>query len=387
MRTQDISRRQVLKASGASLSGFALMQTPWLAHAFPVRPGEEVIPWLDQPPANPSGGVVENLQPSEELASWLTPTEKFFRVAHYDKPVLKEQAWQLEVTGLVKQPMSLTLAALKERPRREVVYTLECSGNHGFPWFTTGIGTARWAGTPLAPLLQQAGVLGEGREVVFWGSDAGEEEVRQIKMTQNFARSMALSDAMGADNLLCYEMNGAALPPPHGFPLRLIAPGWYGIANVKWLKRIEVRDTRYMGRFMARDYVTLREEQQKGETVWAETSVGRALLKSMPTRVTRKDGQYQVVGLAWGAPIRRVEVRIDDGQWAEAAIDRSEEADHAWKPWSFAWKDARPGQHSITSRATDTSGNVQPAAEDPRIAKKRTYWESNGQVTRRIEVT
>lgn len=387
MHPQDISRRQVLKTSGASLGAIALLQSSWLARAFPVRPGEEVIAWLDQPPANPSGGVVENLQPSEELASWLTPTEKFFRVAHYDKPVLDEVAWQLEVTGLVKQPMTINLGALKNRPREDVVYTLECAGNHGFPWFTTGIGTARWTGTPLAPLLEEAGVLQEGREVVFWGSDAGPEEVRDIKMTQNFARSMSLDDAMNADNLLCYEMNGAALPAPHGFPVRLIAPGWYGIANVKWLNRIEVRDTRYMGRFMARDYVTFREEQRKGRTVWAETSVGRSLLKSMPARVSRKDGQYQIVGLAWGAPVGKVDVRIDDGPWTEATIDRTEEAEHAWKPWSLAWRGARPGQHSITSRATDESGNVQPAADDPKIANKRTYWESNGQVTRRIDIT
>ena len=147
-------------------------------------------------------------------------------------------------------------------------------------------------------------MLEPGREVVFWGGDSGEEEVRGTKMQQNFARSMSLADAMHDDILLCYEMNGAALPAAHGFPLRLIAPGWYGIANVKWLERIEVRDTRYMGRFMARDYVTLREEQQNGRTVWAETSVGRSLLKSMPVRVSRKDGQYQVVGMAWGGADR-----------------------------------------------------------------------------------
>src|SRR6202022_2720554 len=107
----------------------------------------------------------------------------------------------------------------------------------------------------------------------------------------------------------------------HGFPLRLIAPGWYGIANVKWLKRIEVRDTRFMGRFMARDYVTIREEQRGGETVWAETSVGRALLNSVPAKVTRKDGDYRIVGAAWGAPIARVEVQIDSGSWVLATID------------------------------------------------------------------
>jgi DMSO/TMAO reductase YedYZ molybdopterin-dependent catalytic subunit len=229
--------------------------------------------------------------------------------------------------------------------------------------------------------------LDDGREVVFWGTDAGEEEVRQIKMKQHFARSIALADAMHPQNLLCYEMNGAPLPQPHGFPLRLIAPGWYGIANVKWLQRIEVRDSRFMGRFMARDYVTIREESHNGETVWTETSVGRALLKSAPAKVTRKEGQYRIIGAAWGASIARVEVQIDGGPWTAATIDRSEEAEFAWKIWSLEWANAKPGEHMITSRAIDTQGQVQPAMEAPRIAKKRTYWESNGQVTRRVRLT
>lgn len=386
MNKQDISRRDVLKQGGATLTGLALLQASWLAQAFPSRQGEETIAWVDQPPANPSGGAVENLQPTEELASWLTPNDKFFRVAHYNKPVIDEKTWGLEIAGLVKQPSTMNLAALIARPRQEVVYTLECSGNHGFPWFISGIGNAKWAGTPLAPLLEEAGVLEQGREVVFWGSDAGEETVRDVKMPQQFARSMSLDDAMNPGNLLCYEMNGAALPPQHGFPVRLIAPGWYGIANVKWLKRIEVRDTRFMGRFMARDYVTIREEERNGETTWTETSVGRSLIKSMPAKVTRKDGQYQVVGVAWGAPIAKVEVQIDSGPWMEATIDRTEEAEFAWKPWSLAWTNATPGMHTVSSRATDAQGKVQPAMDDPRIAKKRTYWESNGRVSRQVQL-
>jgi DMSO/TMAO reductase YedYZ molybdopterin-dependent catalytic subunit len=218
MDMRDISRRDLLLQGRATLTGLALLHAPWVAQAFPSRPGEEVIPWLDQPPANPSAGAVENLQPWEDLASWLTPNDKFFQIAHYNKPVIDDKAWALEITGLVKQPLRLTLAALKARPRQEVIFTLECSGNHGFPWFISGIGTAKWAGTPLASLLQEAGVLDHGKEVIFWGSDAGEEEVRQIKMKQNFARSMSLADAMNPNNLLCYEMNGAALPQPHGFP-------------------------------------------------------------------------------------------------------------------------------------------------------------------------
>jgi len=387
MDTREISRRKLLWQGSAAFAGLALAHSPWIAEAFPSRPGEEVIPWLDQPPANPSGGVVENLQRWEELSSWVTPNDKFFSVGHYNKPVIDENYGTLEITGLVRQPRTYTLRQLKARPRQEIFFTLECSGNHGFPWFTSGIGNAKWAGTSLAAILQEAGVREKGIEVVFWGSDAGEIEVRNIKMTQSFARSMSLADAMNPNNLLCYEMNGVPLPQSHGFPLRLIAPGWYGIANVKWLKRIEVRDTRFMGRFMGRDYVTIREEQRGGETVWVETSVGRALLKSVPAKVTRKDGEYRIVGAAWGAPIARVEVQIDGGSWVPAMIDRSERAEFAWKIWSLDWKSPSAGEHAVASRAIDTQGNIQPTPDDPRIAKKRTYWESNGQVTRRVRIT
>jgi DMSO/TMAO reductase YedYZ molybdopterin-dependent catalytic subunit len=382
----ETSRREFVAQGGAAVSGLALINAPFLARAFPSRKGEEIVPWLDQPPANPVPDAVRSLLQWENLDSWLTPNDRFFAVNHYNWPVVDEESWTLEVTGLVKKPLTFTLSDLVARPRSEVVFTLECSGNHGFPWFIGGVGTAKWAGTPLAPILEEAQVLDDGIEVVFFGSDAGDETVRDIEMTQNFARSMSLADAMNPDNLLCYEMNGATLPQANGFPLRLIAPGWFGIANVKWLERIEVRSSRYMGRFMARDYVTIREEERDGETAWIESSVGRSLLKSVPAKVTHSDGQYQIVGAAWGAPIAKVEVRIDDGPWLPATIDRSEEAEFAWKVWSLDWADASPGEHAITSRAIDPAGNVQPAMDDPVIANKQTYWESNGQVTRRVRV-
>jgi DMSO/TMAO reductase YedYZ molybdopterin-dependent catalytic subunit len=371
------ARRDWLRRTGAGLAGLALMEFAELARAFPSRPGEEALAWLDQPPANPSGGVVENLQPWEDLGAWITPTDKFFRVAHYDKPMIDAKDWRLDVGGLVRKPMRLDLAALQARRKQQIVYTLECSGNHGFPWFQSGIGTARWGGTSLAALLKEAGVRKEGTEVVFFGADAGEETVREVKMKQNFARSMSVADAMDPNLLLCWEMNGA----------RLVAPGWYGIANVKWLQRIEVRDSRFMGRFMARDYVTLREEPREGGgSVWTESSVGRTLLKSVPAKVTRQGGQHRIVGAAWGAPVARVEVQVDSGAWRAATIDRGDSAPFAWKVWSIDWPDAAPGEHAITSRAIDTQGNVQPAMDSPRIATKRTYWESNGQVTRRLRI-
>src|SRR5262249_8568887 len=155
------------------------------------RPGEEVLPWLDQPPPKPPAAAVGTLLQWEALDSYLTPADRFFTVAPYGPPAVDAQTWRLEVGGLVEHPLTLTLAELRGRPRQEVVFTLECSGNHGFPWFQGGVGTARWAGTPLAPLLAEAGVLGAGREVVFWGADAGEEQVREIPMPQHFARSMS----------------------------------------------------------------------------------------------------------------------------------------------------------------------------------------------------
>ncbi|TAU76532.1 sulfite oxidase [Rhizobium ruizarguesonis] len=382
----DLQRREFIVQGSAALAAIAGLYASEV-NAFPTQTGEKVTPWLDQPTENPNPAVIQTQLVWEDLDTFITPNDKFFSIAHFNRPTIDEKSWSLDIGGLIKKPLKLTLADIKARPRQEVVFTVECSGNHGFPFFTGGIGNARWAGTPLAPILQEAGVLDNGIEVVFFGTDRGDVEIRDIKMQQNFARSMSLADAMSPDNLLCYEMNGASLPTPNGFPLRLIAPGWYGIANVKWLKEIEVRDSRFMSLLMARDYVTIREEEHDGETVWAETSVGRALIKSAPAKVTRTGSGYRIIGAAWGAPIDRVEVQIDQTPWKPAIIDHSEEADHAWKIWSSDWENPSPGEHTVTSRAISTTGQIQPAMDDPMIAKKHTYWESNGQVTRRIRIS
>jgi DMSO/TMAO reductase YedYZ molybdopterin-dependent catalytic subunit len=280
--------------------------------------------------------------------------------------------------------MSLSLADLRARPRKEVTFTIECSGNHGFPVVTGLVGNAVWTGTPLAPLLQEAGPLERAKDVVFWGTDTGTEKVRDVEVTEQFARSMAPADALSPDNLLAYEMNGQPLPRDHGFPVRLIAPGWYGVANVKWLRRIEARDAQYEGRFMGRDYVTMREEQRDGKPVVVYTSVGRARLKSAPAKVTLKDGLHRIVGAAWGAPVARVEVRVDDGPWTAATLEEGAGGEFAWVFWYLDWPNAAAGEHTIASRAIDAAGNVQPAPTDPVIANKKTYWESNGQITRRV---
>jgi DMSO/TMAO reductase YedYZ molybdopterin-dependent catalytic subunit len=388
-----LTRREALVRGGAAFGSLALAQAKVVAAALPALQGEEVIPFLDQPAAPPSAPGPWPLNEIsmldwQRLPSWITPNEGFFRVGHYDKPVIDESNWQLEVTGLVRNPARYRLADLKAMPSREVTFTLECSGNNGFPWFWGGIGNARWAGASLAPLLERAGLRENAIEIVFYGSDAGDEEVRGNKIQQNFARSLSLEDAMSPENLLCYEMNGSPLAVHHGFPLRLVAPGWFGIANVKWLKRIEVIDRRFMGRFMAKDYVTLREEKREGgETVWNMTSVGRSLVKSIAAKVTRQGSGYRIQGAAWGAPIERVEVRIDQGDWLAATIGEGKDQEFAWKFWQVDWKNATPGEHTVVSRAVDRSGRIQPAPEDPVLAGKKTYWESNGQIPRKIRIS
>jgi len=386
MTPSDMTRRRLLQG-GSAIAGLSVLRLAGPTHAFQTRAGAEVIPWLDQLAPNPVPEVIVRQLEWERLDSWRTPPDQFFVIKHYNEPTLNANDYRLEISGLVQQPMTLTLAELTARPRQDVTFTMECSGNTGLPFFTGGVGNATWAGTPLAPLLDEAGVREEGIEVVFWGADAGEQTWRdEITVTEQFARSMSLADAMAADNLLAYEMNGADLPSLHGYPLRLIAPGWYGVANVKWLTRIEVIDRRYQGHFMARDYVTIREEERGDETVWTFSSVTRDRIKSVPAKVTRQDDRYRIMGAAWGAPIAGVEVRIDDGPWRPATLTEGEGDTYAWVFWTIDWETPTAGEHTVTSRATDVDGAVQPAPDDPLLAGKATFWESNGHVTRRVRI-
>ena len=379
-----------------------VIAAPAVAAAFLARPreAERTIPWLDRPPPVPpemaeGQGTSMNLLDWEKLDSWITPTSKFFRAHHSKTPKVDASDWKLEIGGLVEKPVALTLEGIRKLPKRESVVTIECSGNNGFDWFDGGVGNAKWGGTDLLRILLEARPAKTAVEVVFHGVDGDEYSVPYIDgvggkvtdfaMKMPFARSLPVSDAMLC--MLAYEMNGEPLPAEHGFPLRLIAPGWYGIANVKWLKRIEVIDTRFEGPYMSQRYVTVREvPDAKGGTTWTRTSVGRGRLKSIPARVTVQDGRHRIRGAAWGPSFAAVEVRIDDGPWQAATVHEGIDAEHAWKFWSLEWKDARPGEHRITSRAIGLGGVVQPAADDAMIAGKKTYWESNGQITRRIRI-
>ena len=235
-----MQRRDLLQ-SGA-LAAIALLSDRAFAQSGAA--GGKLIP-LERSAAAGAAAPGEHHQGSDALGgpgSWITPNEKFFSIAHYNRPVIDDKTWRLDVAGMVAKPLTLTLDELKAMPRQEVTCTIECSGNNGLPFFTSAVGNARWAGTSLAGCSRRRR---SSMAPSKWSSTApirGEEVVHkdtplEVKFTGNFARSMSLDDAMNPANLLCYEMNGSPLPAANGFPVRLIAPGWYGVANVKWLTR------------------------------------------------------------------------------------------------------------------------------------------------------
>ncbi len=393
MTQLDLTRRDVLKGAGVALAWlWAEANNP--AFAFPGQDAaEELVPFLNMPPAKPE------ILDWETLDNWYTPQDQVFSVSHYGIPAADDKPNKLDNTGLDEKPMTLTLDEIKALPREERLMTLECSGNGVAKGFMGAVFNSRWVGTPLAPLLKQCGLKPAAREVVFFGRDKNRETLR--KGTRNevtaevpFGRSLSVEDALDPRALLAYEREGKPIEQRNGAPLRLIYPGYYGIANVKWLTHIEVRDRRYMGRFMGRDYVTLRGERKDGEIVFVESSVLKMNLKSIVARVTRKkvdNGQsaVKVYGAVWGdgTPIDKVEVKVDDGDWQPAALDKEPRSQYCWIFFSIDLGTLKPGKHTVVSRAIDANGRVQPTAQDDEIALKKTYWEANEQTVREIELS
>jgi DMSO/TMAO reductase YedYZ molybdopterin-dependent catalytic subunit len=384
MATTQRSRRDVMRL-GVTAVVAALGRAP-AAWAADDDPDADVIPFLEPQPFDPKRPML--LWDKLTLTDWLTPTAQVYHVSHYGEAKVDAATWKLSIGGLVDKPLTLTLDDLKSRPKREVTATLECGGNGSSPGFRGAIGNVKWAGTPLAPILKEAGVSPDAIEVAFWGADKGTETIRGGKYEQNFARCLSVPMATTRDDvMLCYEMNDKPLTAGHGFPVRLVVPGWYGIAWVKWLNSIEVRDRALKTRFMAKDYVTLRGEEVNGKVAWKETLVGPIDVKSVVARAARvKDGPIRVTGAAWGqATIRAVEVSIDGGPWQAAKIEERTEP-FTWRFWSYDWREAKEGEHTLVSRAIDAKGRVQPTMDDPEIKLKKTYWEANGQWVRRVKV-
>jgi DMSO/TMAO reductase YedYZ molybdopterin-dependent catalytic subunit len=285
-------------------------------------------------------------------------------------PAVDAAAWRLEVGGTVARPLSLSIEDLRAREAVSETVTLECAGNGratvephvvSQPWGHEAVGTATWTGVPLGALLEEADPAEGAVEVVFAGLDRGVDG----GIEQDYARSLSMQDASGPGVLLAYEMNGAPLPPQHGFPLRLVVPGWYGMASVKWLRSIAVVDEPFLGYQMTGAY---RERQHEDEVGVPLSRIRpRALMEppGIPDFLTRErfvaPGTTILRGRAWSGwgPVERVEVSTDGGSsWADAELGPEAEPS-AWRAWSFAW-DAAEGTYQLCCRATDGAANVQP---------------------------
>ena len=306
--------------------------------------------------------------PLEALRWPVTPVGLHYLLIHYDVPDVEPQSWRLTIRG--ERELELSLDELRARPAAEHTVTMECAGNGrarfdprpvSQPWLNEAIGTARWRGAPLRPLLEEAGVPEGTLEVLFTGLDRGVEGGEE----QAFQRALPLEEALRDEVLLAYEMNGAPLPPQHGFPLRLVVPGWYGMTNVKWLERIELVDEPFAG-YQNRQGYRLRQTKED-EGVPLDRMQPRSLVvpPGIPEFLTRDRtvpaGAVVLEGRAWSgvAPVASVEVSVDGGEsWAPAELEPAGEP-WAWRGWTYRWH-AEPGEHVLGSRARDEAGNEQP---------------------------
>jgi DMSO/TMAO reductase YedYZ molybdopterin-dependent catalytic subunit len=306
--------------------------------------------------------------PIEMLRHDITPVGMHYMLTHFDIPDVDAGVWRLAIGGLVAEPATLSLDELRAMPAVTLAVTLECAGNGrtllaprpaNQPWGLEAVSTAEWTGVPLRDVVGPTAVRAETVEFVFLGADEG----TQGGVRHRFGRSLALSDALRPEVLLAYAMNGRPLEPQHGAPVRLVVPGWYGMASVKWLTTIEAVAEPFAGYQQVRSYNIRQAPEDPGEPI-TRIKV-RALMvppgrPDFPSLARVVDaGRVVVRGRAWSgeAPIARVELGVD-GSWVEARLEDPVGA-FAWSAWSCDW-DAMPGVHLLSCRATDADGRTQP---------------------------
>lgn len=310
--------------------------------------------------------------PLEALRYDVTPAGLHYLLIHFDIPATDPAHWTLSFGGLVEHPRELTLQQIRALPSKTLRVTLECAGNGraqlsprypSMPWIEEAVSTAEWTGTPLAALLEAAGLKPSATEIVFRGTDRGVDRGTE----HDYARSLTIAQAMQPDVLVVHAMNGQPLLPQHGAPLRLVVPGWYGMASVKWLARIEAVDRPFDGIQQKTSYHFRQQAGEDGVPCTHMRVNSRMLPPGIPDFFSRSRivdaGRVALFGRAWsggGVPITRVEVGVD-GQWRDARL-QPVAGPWAWRGWSCDW-DATPGEHVLACRATDAQGNVQP--EDP----------------------
>jgi DMSO/TMAO reductase YedYZ molybdopterin-dependent catalytic subunit len=311
--------------------------------------------------------------PLEEVRSWVTPNRLFFVRNHFEVPALQPQTWSLRVGGLVEQPAEWTWDELAALPERSVFATMECAGNgrsflqphvHGVQWGAGAVGHAEWTGVPLRLLLQKARVRPGAVEVLCEGADVGTEADHPEPMA--FARSLPLAKALDPDTLLATRMNGELLEPSHGYPLRLLVPGWYGVASVKWLRRLEVLDRPFQGYFQTTKYTIQRQTPAGTERVVLGPMMVKAeIIRPHPTEVLGL-GTNRLFGVAWAGPeaVARVEVSSDGGRSWNGAELLGPQAPYSWSLWEYLWEVAEPGRYQLLVRATTSGGRVQPVEHD-----------------------
>ncbi len=298
----------------------------------------------------------------------IMPNTHFYVRNHFQIPLLDPSAWRLNVGGLVERPLSLRLRDLLNMPSQALVVTLECAGNGrsgfdppitGEKWNLGAVSTAEWTGVPLVEVLDRAGVKAGAREVVFRGADAG--TVDGQTGTVGYERSLKLADARDSEALLAYAMNGESLPIRHGYPLRLVVPGWYGMSSVKWLTEIEVIDHAFDGHFQVNTYFY--EWERDGNVVREPVSLQkvRSLITEPSADEAVGQGELGIRGVAWSGagPIARVEVSVGSGPWQEARLV-GERKRHGWQWWELVTRIDEPDTTLIRARATDLAGRTQP---------------------------
>lgn len=319
--------------------------------------------------------VPENSEtPLGDVRSWVTPNRLFFVRNHFQVPDIDLGKWRLTVAGEVERRLEWSWDELSALPEHSVFATMECAGNgrsflqphvHGVPWGAGAIGHAEWTGVPVRLILEKAGLKSTAQEVLFEGADIGSEADHPEPMS--FARSLPLDKALDDDTLLATRMNGELLEPSHGFPLRLFVPGWYGVASVKWLQRIEVLAEPYRGYFQSKKYTVLRHTGRGTDRV----VVGPMQVKSEIIRPHAGEvlgvGTNRLFGVAWAGPeaVARVEISTDGGSiWRQAHLIGLR-GPYSWTLWEYLWEVAEPGPYTLLARAVSTSGKIQPAEHDP----------------------
>jgi DMSO/TMAO reductase YedYZ molybdopterin-dependent catalytic subunit len=375
--TQDADLHQIsnLQAGGADLVTLHIYTPPLLRMgAYSLTDGrvtEDV--WFEERKYITT--APENSEtPLEALRGWVTPNRLFFVRNHFPVPVIDRGGWRLRLEGLVDRPLELTLDELTALPARSVFATVECAGNGrsflaaavaGVQWGAGAVGHAEWTGVPLLRLLEQAGVRPAAAEVLFEGADRGSEPDHPSPM--NFARSLPLTKALHPDTLLAYRMNGEPLTPNHGAPVRLFVPGWYGVASVKWLRRIEVMDQPFRGYFQSTKYTVQRHTAQGLETEIVGPMRVKAEVLRPHAGAQLGLGTNRVAGVAWAGEeaVAAVEVSTDGGRSWDRAELVGARAPYSWVLWEYLWETGTPGSYTLLARAISEGGTVQPDHHDP----------------------